>query len=106
MSRYVPERCLHAYGTPRPVFLVIVVALTAIINAVNAFAPLPLLALSALLAGFAFGGIWSLMSAITSDIFGLRYFASNYSLIQVRLETPSLDSLQVRGPEKFFFVFS
>eukprot|EP00884_Botryococcus_braunii_P017133 jgi/Botrbrau1/4102/Bobra.152_3s0050.1 len=80
---YVPERCLHLYGIPRPAFLVAVVALTAVINVLNAFAPLHLLFVSALLAGFAFGGIWSLMSAITSDIFGLRYFASNYSLIQL-----------------------
>jgi hypothetical protein len=49
----------------------------------TAFTPLPLLFVSALLGGFAFGGHWSLMSAITSEVFGLRYFATNYSLIQV-----------------------
>ena len=30
------------------------------------------------------GAHWSLMPALTSELFGLQHFASNYSLVQVR----------------------
>ena len=54
-----------------------------------AFATLPALIPAAVFAGLAFGAHWSLIPALASELFGLRFFASNYCLLQVE----TLDSL-------------
>lgn len=82
--RYVPERLLHVHGTPRPLFLVLVSATSMAVSAFNAFATLPMLYPAAVLAGLAFGAHWSLMATLTSELFGLHHFASNYTFVQVR----------------------
>ena len=82
--RYVPERLLHAYGTPRPIFMVLLGLLSATVMAFNAYATLEELLPASILAGFAFGAHWSVMATLTSELFGLNSFASNYCLIQVR----------------------
>ena len=82
--RYIPERLLHAYGTPRPIFMVLLGLLSATVMAFNAYATLGELLPASILAGFAFGAHWSVMATLTSELFGLNSFASNYCLIQVR----------------------
>jgi len=51
----------------------------------NAFASLALLFPASIMAGVAFGALWSLMATLTSEFFGLHHFASNYTFIQVCL---------------------
>lgn len=80
----MPERALHAVGLPRPLFLIFVSLLTAAVAVLCAYASLAALYPAAFLAGFAFGGHWSLAPALACDFFGLRHFASNYCLLQVR----------------------
>ena len=82
--RYVPERLLHAYGTPRPIFMILLGLLSATVMAFNAYATLEELLPASILAGFAFGAHWSVMATLTSELFGLKSFASNYCLVQVR----------------------
>ena len=81
--RYIPERLLHARGTPRCIFLILISALSALAVCFNAFASLPLLFPASIMAGLAFGATWSLMATLTSEFFGLHHFASNYTFIQV-----------------------
>ena len=83
MHRYIPERLLHARGTPRCLFLIFISALSALAVCFNAFASLPLLFPASIMAGLAFGATWSLMATLTSEFFGLHHFASNYTFIQV-----------------------
>ncbi|DBA71965.1 TPA: hypothetical protein ACH3X2_010713 [Trebouxia sp. C0005] len=80
---YIPERLLHAHGTPRCVFLILISALSALAVCFNAFASLPLLFPASIMAGLAFGATWSLMATLTSEFFGLHHFASNYTFIQL-----------------------
>ena len=49
----------------------------------NAFSDLDLLNGAAFLSGFAFGGAQGLTPSVTSELFGLRNFASNYSALQL-----------------------
>lgn len=88
MCRHVPERALHARGLPRPLFLIFVSLLTAAVALLCAYASLTALYPAAFLAGLAFGGHWSLAPALASDFYGLRHFASNYCLLQVRWHRP------------------
>ena len=69
---------------PRPIFLILISLLSAVVALTCAFAPLPTLSPAAVLAGLAFGAHWSLIPALASELFGLRFFASNYCLLQVR----------------------
>ena len=96
--RYVPERLLHAWATPRYLFLVLISVLSAFVAFFNAFASLPLLFPASILAGFAFGAFWSLMATLTSDIFGLHHFASNYTFIQVILQTTFQHIVSISKP--------
>lgn len=80
---YIPERLLHARGTPRCIFLILISALSALAVCFNAFASLPLLFPASIMAGLAFGATWSLMATLTSEFFGLHHFASNYTFIQL-----------------------
>lgn len=83
LCRYIPERLLHAQGTPRCIFLVFISGLTALVVCCNAFATLLLLFPASIMAGLAFGALWSLMATLTSEFFGLHHFASNYTFVQV-----------------------
>ncbi len=75
----------HRKGIPRPLFLVLISLLSVCVALACAFAPLPLLCPVAVIAGLTFGAHWSLIPALASELFGLRYFASNYCLLQVPL---------------------
>lgn len=68
---------------PRTAGLVVLTALTTVAAVLNAFASLPLLGLTCSLSGFAFGGMQGMAPAITSEIFGMTHFATNYSLLQL-----------------------
>lgn len=79
---YVPEKALRSYGVPRPRFLILIgVAATASQLCVAVTSRAALFGV-VLLAGLSFGGVWSLLPAIASELFGLSHFASNYSLLQ------------------------
>lgn len=79
---YGPEKALRSYGVPRPRFLILVGALSALSQLLVAVATRATLFGVVLLAGLAFGGVWSLLPAVASELFGLAHFASNYSLLQ------------------------
>jgi MFS family permease len=79
---YLPERLLHARGTPRIAFLPLMSGLMAATCLGLAFAHLPALYPLSALAGFAFGGHWSLFPSLISELFGLARFAANYTLMQ------------------------
>ena len=83
LCRYGPEALQHRVGVPRPLFLVLTSLLSAAVALACAFAPLPALVPAAAFAGIAFGAHWSLIPALASELFGLRFFASNYCLLQV-----------------------
>lgn len=68
---------------PRTAGLFILTGLTATAAVLNAFASLPLLGLACALSGFAFGGTQGIAPAITSEIFGMTHFATNYSMLQM-----------------------
>eukprot|EP00798_Chlamydomonas_sp_ICE-L_P013433 gene13433-19288_t len=80
---YVSEYFLHARGTPRTTFFTIVSAIMLVLSfgGMWATSPQDLFSIT-LIAGVGFGGHWSVIPAIVSDIFGLNSFASNYTFIQ------------------------
>ncbi|KAL6780447.1 hypothetical protein ACKKBF_B13115 [Auxenochlorella protothecoides x Auxenochlorella symbiontica] len=77
------ERALHARGTPRPIYLVAFSAATVLVCLGFAASPRAALPLLAPLAGFTFGGTWTLMSTLVSELFGMKHFASNYCAFQL-----------------------
>ena len=79
----LPEHALHEKGVPRPLFLIIASSIISAVMFVCAFVPLPGLLLASFFGGLSFGSFWGLMPALASEAFGLRHFASNYSLFQV-----------------------
>eukprot|EP00889_Picochlorum_renovo_P002279 jgi/Picre1/29309/NNA_004699.t1 len=79
----IPEQMLHKHGLPRPFFLVFAAGCGCLTYAATAFAnPLLLYPLS-LLAGLWFGGHWSLLPSLASELFGLENFASIYTILQM-----------------------
>lgn len=83
MFGHLSEHYLHALGLPRTVFVAAVAALSATACAGLALTSSlrPLYSLC-LLSGFAFGGHWSAVPAVASDLFGLSGFASIYCWLQ------------------------
>lgn len=69
---WLPESMLHAFGTPRPVFLVVAALACAgtCLGLALATAP-PLLYPLSMAMGFCFGSFWSLMPSLASELFGL-----------------------------------
>mmetsp|Transcript_14199 Transcript_14199/g.42879 ORF Transcript_14199/g.42879 Transcript_14199/m.42879 type:complete len:728 (-) Transcript_14199:369-2552(-) len=82
LAGFIPDRLMKSYGTSRTVSLIALSAMAAISAVVTAFSGLQLLNASAFLAGFAFGGMQGITPAITSELFGLENFATNYAIIQ------------------------
>lgn len=83
LAGFFPETRLRRAGTPRTAFLVLSAAATAAVALWAAFARLQQLYALSVVAGFVFGAHWSLVPAITADIFGLKSFGTNYTLVQV-----------------------
>lgn len=79
------EMALRRYGTPRTFLLSVVSCLTlvGVVGAALSGEAHDGLYATSLLAGAAFGAHWGLVPAITSDLFGLQYFGSNYTGLQV-----------------------
>lgn len=87
---YIPENYLHSTGTPRTIFLSFIALLMAAVALLTAYARLNHLYVISIMLGFVFGAHWSLLPAITSDVFGLKHFAANYTTLQI---APALGSL-------------
>lgn len=82
-SGILPDKAMRECDIPRTAGLFILTGLTATAAVLNAFASLPLLGLACALSGFAFGGTQGIAPAITSEIFGMTHFATNYSMLQM-----------------------
>lgn len=78
------EFVLRKYGTPRTLLLIAVSCLTLLGVGGAAVSELSDLYVVSVVAGLAFGAHWGLIPAITSDMFGLTHFGSNYTALQVR----------------------
>ena len=70
-------------GVARGWFMLLASLVMSLACAITAFAPLEVLYLPVVFAGFAFGSFWCLIPTITSEIFGTRYFATIYNTISV-----------------------
>ncbi|GIL91142.1 hypothetical protein Vretimale_9581 [Volvox reticuliferus] len=77
------ELVLRSYGTPRTLLLVAISFLTLLVVGGAAASELSDLYVVSVLAGLAFGAHWSLIPSITSDMFGLTHFGSNYTALQL-----------------------
>ena len=81
--RFLPDRMLREQDMPRTVSLVVLALLALAACFLNAFAHVEWFATAAGVTGFAFGGIQGIVPALASEIFGLRYLATNYSMLQM-----------------------
>ncbi|KAL3694385.1 hypothetical protein R1sor_008036 [Riccia sorocarpa] len=79
----ISEICLHRYRVPRPVFLALSQATTSIGHLVIAVAFPGSLYVGSLVIGLCYGAQWSLMPAITSEIFGLMSFGTLFNAISM-----------------------
>ncbi len=78
------QYAMHKTGLARPIFVLVACALTsASIAAMAAGAPLHWLYLLSLTCGLGFGGHWSAIPAVASDLYGLGSFAGIYSVLQL-----------------------
>ncbi|KXZ55188.1 hypothetical protein GPECTOR_3g333 [Gonium pectorale] len=77
------ESLLRRHGTPRTLCLLAASCLTLLGVGGAAASELPDLYGTCLVAGLAFGAHWGLIPAITSDLFGLTHFGSNYTGLQL-----------------------
>lgn len=68
---------------PRTASCVFLSGVTLLAALLNAAQKQEVLSLASLLSGFAFGGFQGVVPAITSEIFGLQNFATNYAMIQL-----------------------
>ena len=81
--RFIPDRAMRHHGTSRILWLVLLSALTMASCCLNAFTSVRLMGLACALSGLAFGGFQGIVPAITSELFGMAHFATNYSLQQL-----------------------
>eukprot|EP00798_Chlamydomonas_sp_ICE-L_P030441 gene30441-35451_t len=84
LNGYISEYFLHKHGTNRTNFLSAVAILMTMVAAAGlCISDKGDLYSMSLLGGLAFGGFWSVIPAIVSDLFGLASFASNYTVLQL-----------------------
>ena len=83
VRRFLPDRMLRHQDMPRTVSLVVLAVLTLAACFLNAFAQIEWFATAAGVTGFAFGGMQGIVPALASEIFGLKYLATNYSMLQL-----------------------
>ena len=83
IRRLVPDKLMRTRSVPRTVSVIFLSGLTMLAALLNAGQRLEFLGLASLLSGFAFGGFQGVVPAITSEIFGLRNFATNYAMVQL-----------------------
>mmetsp|Transcript_38439 Transcript_38439/g.85607 ORF Transcript_38439/g.85607 Transcript_38439/m.85607 type:complete len:742 (-) Transcript_38439:454-2679(-) len=80
---YISEYYLHSRGMPRTRFVLVVSICMAAFTLLSSLASLPDLYPLALLCGMAFGGHWSVLPAVLTDLFGLQHYASIYTTVQL-----------------------
>ena len=85
---------MRHHGTSRILWLGLLSALTMASCCLNAFTSVRLMGLACALSGLAFGGFQGIVPAITSELFGMAHFATNYSLQQLG---PALGARQPRA---------
>lgn len=82
-SGFIPDKLMRKRSMPRTTSLVFLSGLTLLAALLNAVQSPEILGVASLLSGLAFGGFQGVVPAITSEIFGLRNFATNYAMIQL-----------------------
>eukprot|EP00191_Tetraselmis_sp_GSL018_P025024 CAMPEP_0177624108 /NCGR_PEP_ID=MMETSP0419_2-20121207/29293_1 /TAXON_ID=582737 /ORGANISM="Tetraselmis sp., Strain GSL018" /LENGTH=507 /DNA_ID=CAMNT_0019124771 /DNA_START=732 /DNA_END=2257 /DNA_ORIENTATION=+ len=83
LAGYAPQHALNNLGVPRPWFLALLGVMTSLSALLNAFASLDFLIISAVVTGMTFGCHWTLLATLTSEVFGLKYFATIYKLLSL-----------------------
>jgi MFS family permease len=83
LAGVIPDRLMKVSSVPRTASMVVLAAMSAGAAVLNGFADTQLLNLSSFLSGFAFGGMQGITPAITSELFGLQNFATNYAIVQM-----------------------
>ncbi|KAG6551713.1 hypothetical protein Mapa_006802 [Marchantia paleacea] len=79
----ISEICLHRYRIARPVFLALTQATMSVGHLIIATAFPGSLYVGSVVIGLCYGAQWSLMPAITSEIFGLMRFGTLYNTITI-----------------------
>merc|ERR1711974_6973 len=75
---------------PRPVFIALNCMLMVLAHALLSFATMPGLWSGAVLAGFSYGGFWTLGPSMISEIFGTKHFATLYNFMSLAVSLGSL----------------
>lgn len=95
---YVSDYFLHAKGCPRPLFMVIMLAIMSIGYLVIAFGFPGALYLGSILVGICYGSQWSLMPTIASDLYGKTHLGTIFNTITIACPVGSyLLSVKVVG---------
>lgn len=79
-SGYASEFLWTKYNFSRPLFLTLVLLLSCIGHLLIAFGVPTSLYFASVIIGFCFGAQWPLIFAIVSELFGLKYYATLYSI--------------------------
>eukprot|EP00850_Spirogloea_muscicola_P004056 SM000017S02796 [mRNA] locus=s17:307703:312742:+ [translate_table: standard] len=80
---YLSEHYVKRYGTPRPLFMLLVQAVMACAHLLFASGISIMLYLGSALVGMAHGAHWTLMVATASELFGLRHFGALYNTLSI-----------------------
>jgi MFS family permease len=83
VSGFASEIFLLKYKFPRPLMLTLVLLFCSVGHILIAFAVPNSLYFASVIIGFCFGAQWSLVFAIISEIFGLKYYSTMYNLVSV-----------------------
>lgn len=80
---FIPDKLLRKKRMPRTASCIFLSSVTLLAALLNAAQRQEVLGVASLLSGFAFGGFQGVVPAITSEIFGLQNFATNYAMVQL-----------------------
>lgn len=84
----VPDALSHFFS--RPIFIVFNMALLIVSQLFLAFATVETLFVGAIIAGFSYGGFWTLAPSMIADLFGTKNFASLYNIFAIAVSCGSL----------------
>ncbi|KAJ7299471.1 hypothetical protein O6H91_17G069000 [Diphasiastrum complanatum] len=82
-SGFISEFFLQSRGVPRPLFLMVVLAVSALGHLLLAFNPPAALYLGSIIIGLCYGAQFTLIFTIISEICGLRYYATIFNIVQL-----------------------
>ncbi|CAM6130018.1 unnamed protein product [Calypogeia fissa] len=82
-SGYLSEYYMKNYGTPRPLFLLVVQFVMACGHLLFASSVPTMLYVASILVGLAHGAHWTLMVATSSELFGLQNFGALYNTLSI-----------------------